>query len=185
MRIFIYSSVLLLPLYSYAQSETITNDKETIEISKKCDEKQCDVSYKNLSGNGSVVSSMPIQSISIKWINNKRVANVHVGCGSYCTADFYVGERTELSNFSNVLLLNEKSTCVAYVTDNDEVAFQSMFSKKASNVISKDSTKYHFMDSATILSIIKPISYKNGIFTASYIDSQDALKKLSYKTNCR
>ncbi len=179
----IFICLMLLPTIAFCQS--FYSQNKSVVITKSCKKDVCYVSYQNSLGKGEILRDIDDEKITINWLKNNSIANIHISCGSYCAGDFYVGEFTKLVTFPNVLLTDEKLECVAFVPEFDKVVFQKIFSDKQTASINPASREYNFMDTATIESVITPIAYSKGIFTAEYLDKSENTQRMVFDTNCK
>lgn len=178
-------------IYSQAQAraQTESNLSQTIVIEQKCNSAntECAIHYRNLKGRGEIISDIPAEVISISWLNDQRLSNIHVNCGSYCSADFYLKENTKPVTFSDVLALDTRHECVLYAKDMEHIVFQKVFSPRPAKTINIQSPQYNFAEMTAIGMLAEndtPYFDEQGDFKMDYEAANGQTKTLRFNKPC-
>ncbi|MDO4643175.1 MAG: hypothetical protein Q4A74_04980 [Cardiobacteriaceae bacterium] len=117
-----------------------------------------------------IIDDISPDRVSITWLDN--TVHLRVSLGTYVSSSHFIDGYHTPQIIDDVFALDAKSQCVVSA-DDAGIYFYKLFDKKnPKKVISASDKHYHFMEVATLLSIVEG-KFSGNQFTLTYMDNNE------------
>jgi len=180
---FFFISTFLSIFMLNARAEGFISPDHKVKISIDCDRDgaNCKVSYETR-GKSEKLDGIG-DNVSVKWSGN--TAMVTASCGSPCSTTFFIDHTGLINSYPDVLAVDEKNRCVAYVKEYNAIGFANLgLGKKNEKNYSTNKFKPQPMETSTFLTIVRKAEFKNGHFSVLYLDKSGKQQSKTIKAPC-